>query len=323
MNHGRVVAATCGAFMALVVFVGWRVVPGIEANLESSVLRALSVRGIEVASIDAEGRTINVLGGPESPEQRLILAAAARSVPGVRRVRSPLVVPGQAAWQSDPVRIAQAERDVPARREHLDEAPGAAVTSLDEGVRGPGSGGSGGGANVPTVPAAGPARAASSAGEDPVEPAPAQSEVVDGAPDQAASPTPEAGNSEERLPERAVGPATPSGCEARLTVLAEGRTVVFAPGESALAQQDRRALEEIAGVLGGCGEWALTIVGYAEDDERDGVDSWELADRRARAIARYLTGRGIDASRLATIAGSAAFDEVGEPRAELYVTGGL
>lgn len=330
MNHGRVVAATLGLFAALVAFAGWRVVPAIEADLESSVLQALAERGIEVASVTADGRTVNVVGGPERPEERLALVAAARSIPGVRRVRSPLDPPGQASWPTDPVRLAQVDRDasVPGG---ADQGPvrrsGGEPPDLDAPTGPVGSAGSGGG---PTSPAAAPRVDLTAppvgADEEPEEDRASRTgPAAASTPDPASSPGPEHGGDDDVV-EAGPGAAEasrPTGCQARLTVLAEGRTLVFARGEATLAEVDRGVLDEIAGVLRGCGEWTLTIVAYVGADEQRGGDAWALADRRAYAVARFLAGRGIDVSRLATMTGSPAFDEVGEPRAELYVTGGV
>ena len=102
--------------------------------------------------------------------------------------------------------------------------------------------------------------------------------------------------------------------------LAEGRTLVFNEGSSTLSEADQAVLGDLVRALRSCGEWTLTIVGFASASE--GRNAWRLADRRAYGVARFLLDRGIDESRIATVSGNTPSDEEGSPRVELFVSGG-
>ena len=287
MTEARIMGGTLAAFLALTAWVGLRGVPGIEEGLRSAVADTLAFHGVAAASVSVRGRTVTVVGGPEDPGDRLALSVALNSVPGVRRVVSPL---GQAQAESRgrPIRVAdgsvtmrEAPRDSPVETDSDERAePADAMTADVAGEALPtlASGAGGGGA------------------EDP-------------------------GDSEEEESSPREGPAPALSCGDRLIRLAEGRTLPFLEGESTIAEVDRAVLADIASALVRCGEWTLTIVGFTGRNERQ--DAWVLADRRAYAVARFIMDRGVDESRIATVTGSSPLDSEGEPRVELVVSGGM
>ncbi len=289
------------------VWVSVWTVPHIEARLESAVATALEMRGISVSSISADGRTITVVGGPTSPEARLALAAAVQNVPGVGEVRS-LLVGNDEPPADAPHRLAD-------RVPELEETPG--IVDREEGGTPP-EGGEERESPVPTEEGGGVAAvmASDEGGPAVVAQDEAAGEASEAAPTPVAdSPSPSEEEADApRLEER------PVSCRVRLSRLAEGRTVPFGEGGASLAEVDQAILSDVAAGLRSCGEWTLTIVGYASASEEP--DAWVLADRRAYAVARFLLDRGIDESRIATVTGNTPAAGESAPRVELFVSGG-
>ncbi|MDH3225321.1 MAG: OmpA family protein [Gemmatimonadota bacterium] len=305
LSQSRIVGYSLGALGALMVWVSVWTVPRIEARLESAVATALNVRGISVSSISADGRTVTVVGGPTSPEARLALAATVQNVPGVSEVRSLLVGDGEPRSDT-PSRLADRAPEPHGTPAVLDREGAAPPEGGDEGPMEEGG-------------AATEAMAGTGGGPEfvaPAEAAPENSEPASAAPTPVVDrPSPSEERVDEPRPEE-----RPASCRVRLTRLAEGRTVPFGEGGTSLAEVDQAVLSQVAAELRSCGEWTLTIVGYASASEEP--DAWVLADRRAYAVARFLLDRGIDESRLATVTGNTPDEGEGTPRVELFVSGG-
>ena len=306
------------------------VVPRIERRLEVAVASALEDRGLHVSSIDARGTTVTLVGGPTSPEARLALAATVRSVPGVSEVRSLLLAeddlpPGGGEGASGTARLAEAEPGPGATNPgRPDESPPFRMEPASDAVEGtpreadrPGAAERGDAGTPTNAP-----EAAIDADVSPGDPA----AVSTDAPAAVTAPPPgEARDSSgpaatARSEEGASSEERPAPCRVRLMRLAEGRTLSFSEGSSILSEEDQAVLSELALGLRSCGEWTLTIVGFASASE--GPDAWILADRRAYGAARFLLDRGIDESRIATVTGNTPSDEEGVPRVELFISGG-
>lgn len=311
------------------IWAAFWVVPRIESRIESAVSVALGQRGLEVSSISANGTSVTVVGGPTSPEARLALAAAVRNVPGVSEVRT-LLLSDEDGPAQETTRLAEGGPGPgPLNPQHDDGEEGEepVMRTAPSDVQGDGP---------PTAApvGAGPRTDDPSEGsadeEDVDEPQPGGDApeaagpppATDG-PDAGRPATADSSNPSSPPPSvttEAPASAAPAPCRVRLMRLAEGRTLAFNAGSSALSEADQGVLSELTLALRACGEWTLTIVGFASASE--GRDAWILADRRAYGVARFLLDRGIDESRIATVTGNTPADEEGSPRVELFVSGG-
>ena len=305
-------------------------VPRIERRLEVAVASALEDRGLHVSSIDARGTTVTLVGGPTSPDARLALAATVRSVPGVSEVRSLLLAEndlpsGGGEGAAGAARFAEADPGPGATNPgRLDgsspprvEPASAAVEGTPREAEGPGAAERDDAGTTTDVPEAAtdadgslgdPTAASTDAAVSVTDPPPGVERDSSGPAETSRSE--DASSSDER----------PAPCRVRLMRLAEGRTLSFSEGSSILSEEDQAVLSELALGLRSCGEWTLTIVGFASASE--GPDAWILADRRAYGAARFLLDRGIDESRIATVTGNTPSDEEGVPRVELFISGG-
>lgn len=79
--------------------------------------------------------------------------------------------------------------------------------------------------------------------------------------------------------------------------------VLFAPGRVTIRDEARRTLESIVSdVNGQYGDKEILVFGHTDNTpiRRSGwKDNWELSSERALAVVRYLTSKGVGASRLA------------------------
>ncbi|MFP4044292.1 MAG: OmpA family protein, partial [Rhodosalinus sp.] len=95
---------------------------------------------------------------------------------------------------------------------------------------------------------------------------------------------------EELDPEAAT--PSPEDCVASLQGLLEGRKINFEPGSATLDSQARLILDDIAELLGQCGEIPLEIAGHTDSQGRESMNL-ELSEARAQAVLDELRNRRV------------------------------
>jgi OOP family OmpA-OmpF porin len=86
-------------------------------------------------------------------------------------------------------------------------------------------------------------------------------------------------------------------CEHAFQRLMERNVINFETGSSDIAPSSRRVLDALASVALRCDRFAIEVAGYTDNQgERD--MNMELSQRRADAVATYLTGQGVTRERL-------------------------
>ncbi|MBV6651364.1 MAG: OmpA family protein [Hoeflea sp.] len=117
---------------------------------------------------------------------------------------------------------------------------------------------------------------------------------------------------EEGLPEgfsgtgslsRAEIPETvlvPADCQQQLDSLAGSNTVLFQTGDAGIESHSFGFLDRIAATVQQCGDVRMEISGHTDSDGSE-ADNLALSERRADAVADYLTAAGVDAKRLVAV----------------------
>lgn len=117
---------------------------------------------------------------------------------------------------------------------------------------------------------------------------------------------------EEGLPEgfsgagslsRAEVPETvllPVDCQQQLDSLAGSNTVLFQTGDAGIESHSFGFLDRIAATVQQCGDVRMEISGHTDSDGSE-ADNLVLSERRADAVADYLTAAGVDAKRLVAV----------------------
>lgn len=102
-------------------------------------------------------------------------------------------------------------------------------------------------------------------------------------------------------PQRQAGAELPAAsCQTGLNRLSGLNTVLFETGKAAIQDHSHGFLDRIAGVVQQCGELRLEISGHTDSDGTE-ADNLALSERRAEAVAEFMTAAGIAASRLVAI----------------------
>jgi outer membrane protein OmpA-like peptidoglycan-associated protein len=76
--------------------------------------------------------------------------------------------------------------------------------------------------------------------------------------------------------------------------------VLFDSGSAGLDSQGRATLEQVADVINDYRKTAVVIQGHT-DAAGDDESNQDLSERRARAVERYLTNRGVDSGRMTAL----------------------
>jgi OmpA-OmpF porin, OOP family len=90
--------------------------------------------------------------------------------------------------------------------------------------------------------------------------------------------------------------------------------ITFATGQAAITPQSDQVLNDLLAVLVANADWRLRIEGHT-DNVGDKAANMKLSNARAAAVGAWLTGKGIDASRL-SIAGLGDTQPVGDNATE-------
>ncbi len=90
--------------------------------------------------------------------------------------------------------------------------------------------------------------------------------------------------------------------------------ITFATGQAAITPASDAVLNDVLAVLSANPDWQLRIEGHT-DNVGDQAANLKLSNARAAAVAAWLTGKGVDATRL-TIAGLGDTQPVGENTTE-------
>jgi len=101
--------------------------------------------------------------------------------------------------------------------------------------------------------------------------------------------------------------------------LAQGRmfVVFFGTGEDRLTAEAEKVVAEAAAAAKEKSDARLEVAGYGDDDQARDKD---LAERRARAVARALTAAGVPQNRIATKPGAPPAEATGIPVHKVTVT---
>lgn len=112
-------------------------------------------------------------------------------------------------------------------------------------------------------------------------------------------------------PVEAVAPATAAleaegnfdaeACKGRFEILSRSGNIYFRSGSAQLDGKSAPLLDSLADIVTRCPGMVIEVSGHTDSDGSD-VANQRLSEQRAGAVARYLTGKGIDAARF-TVAG--------------------
>lgn len=75
--------------------------------------------------------------------------------------------------------------------------------------------------------------------------------------------------------------------------------ITFGTAQASIQPQFRSTLDQVAQVLGQYNQTFLDVYGHTDSDGSDAYNQ-DLSERRARAVADYLTMRGVQSARIAT-----------------------
>ena len=89
-------------------------------------------------------------------------------------------------------------------------------------------------------------------------------------------------------------------CQRQLDSLAGSNMVLFETGEAGIETHSFGFLDRIAATANQCGTVRLEISGHTDSDGSE-ADNLALSERRAEAVADYMTAAGIDAGRLLAV----------------------
>lgn len=92
---------------------------------------------------------------------------------------------------------------------------------------------------------------------------------------------------------------TPAACKTRLDVISKTRAIYFRIASAALDRESEHILNSLAGIANRCPTVRMEVSGHTDSDGRKTANQ-TLSEKRARAVADYLTSKGIAAHRLET-----------------------
>jgi OmpA-OmpF porin, OOP family len=93
---------------------------------------------------------------------------------------------------------------------------------------------------------------------------------------------------------------TAEACQSELNRLTSSNIILFQTGEATIQNHSYGFLDRIAQIARQCGQARLEISGHTDSDGSE-ADNLALSDRRARAVADFMTAAGIAADRLVAV----------------------
>jgi outer membrane protein OmpA-like peptidoglycan-associated protein len=97
-----------------------------------------------------------------------------------------------------------------------------------------------------------------------------------------------------------VAAPAPNACRETVAVSAKAAIVRFSEDSAAIAPASRTALTDLANALKDCGDVAVEVQGYTDSIGSAGANK-TLSELRAKKIVDFLTGAGVDASKLTAV----------------------
>ncbi len=91
-----------------------------------------------------------------------------------------------------------------------------------------------------------------------------------------------------------------TACATRLKVISKTRAIYFRSGSAKLDTTSAPLLDRLADIAQRCPDVTIEVAGHTDSDGSSAANK-RLSDARARAVARYLTQRGVGAERLRAI----------------------
>jgi OOP family OmpA-OmpF porin len=88
-----------------------------------------------------------------------------------------------------------------------------------------------------------------------------------------------------------------AACEDAFARVMENNVILFAPGSAAIDPQSREVLDRLASVALRCDRFTIEVAGHT-DNQGSRALNMDLSQRRAQAVAQYLTSQSVAVDRL-------------------------
>ena len=98
----------------------------------------------------------------------------------------------------------------------------------------------------------------------------------------------------------AEGNFDPEACKGRFEILSRSGNIYFRSGSATLDTKSAPLLDSLADIVTRCPGMVIEVAGHTDDEGSD-VANQRLSESRARSVAKYLQGRGIEAARFAVV----------------------
>lgn len=101
----------------------------------------------------------------------------------------------------------------------------------------------------------------------------------------------------KRRAEKASSTISAEACETRFNVISKTGAIYFKTGSAELDEASAPLLKSVADITNRCPSISIDITGHT-DNVGSKSSNQKLSERRAKAVADYLSGKGIDAGRI-------------------------
>jgi OOP family OmpA-OmpF porin len=101
----------------------------------------------------------------------------------------------------------------------------------------------------------------------------------------------------KRRAEKASSTISAEACETRFNVISKTGAIYFKTGSAELEEASGPLLKSVADITNRCPAISIDITGHT-DNVGSKSSNQKLSERRAKAVADYLTGKGVDAGRI-------------------------